>query len=60
LSNEVCQKLKQALPQTLAQASRIPGVTPAAVSLLLVYLKKHGMLRKQAEAADESKGQKAL
>jgi len=48
LSNEVCQKLKQALPQTLAQASRIPGVTPAAVSLLLVYLKKHGFLRKQS------------
>jgi len=48
LSNEVCQKLKQTLPQTLAQASRIPGVTPAAVSLLLVYLKKHGFLRKQS------------
>lgn len=42
LSNEIRQKLQQARPETLAQASRIPGVTPAAVSLLLIYLKKHG------------------
>ncbi|MBB6520192.1 tRNA uridine-5-carboxymethylaminomethyl(34) synthesis enzyme MnmG [Pseudoteredinibacter isoporae] len=48
LSNEVKQKLKESLPGTLAKASRIPGVTPAAVSLLLVYLKKHGLLRKQS------------
>ena len=40
LSNEVKQKLGDARPQTLARASRIPGVTPAAISLLLVYLKK--------------------
>ena len=40
LSNEVKQKLSQALPDTLARASRIPGVTPAAVSLLLISLKK--------------------
>ena len=44
LSNEVKQKLTEARPETLAQASRIPGVTPAAVSLLLIYLKKHGAL----------------
>ena len=44
LSNEVKQKLSNTRPQTLAQASRIPGVTPAAVSLLLVYLKKRGLL----------------
>ena len=37
LSNEVKQKLSSVRPQTLAQASRIPGVTPAAVSLLLIY-----------------------
>ncbi len=42
LSNEVSQKLTDARPETLAQASRIPGVTPAAVSLLLVRLKKSG------------------
>ena len=40
LSNEVKQKLSEALPATLARASRIPGVTPAAISLLLVQLKK--------------------
>ena len=40
LSNEVSEKLRQQLPETLGQASRIPGVTPAAISLLLVYLKK--------------------
>jgi tRNA uridine 5-carboxymethylaminomethyl modification enzyme len=40
LSNEVSQKLKAQRPETLGQASRIPGVTPAAISLLLVYLKK--------------------
>lgn len=44
LSNEVRQKLSELRPATLAQASRIPGVTPAAVSLLLIYLKKRGAL----------------
>ena len=41
LSNEVKQKLSAAAPDTLARASRIPGVTPAAISLLIVQLKKH-------------------
>ena len=40
LSHEVKQKLDEARPATLGHAARIPGVTPAAVSLLLVYLKK--------------------
>ena len=40
LSNEVCQMLEEHRPATLGQASRISGVTPAAVSLLLVHLKK--------------------
>lgn len=44
LSNEVKQKLKAHRPETLAQAARISGVTPAAVSLLLVHLKKSGTL----------------
>jgi tRNA uridine 5-carboxymethylaminomethyl modification enzyme len=44
LSNEVRQKLGEARPQTLARAARIPGVTAAAVSLLLIYLKKRGAL----------------
>ena len=42
LSNEVIQKLSATRPATLGQAGRISGVTPAAVSLLLVHLKKHG------------------
>jgi len=42
LSNEVCQRLVEVRPQTLGQAARIPGLTPAAVSLLLVHLKKLG------------------
>ena len=41
LSNEVKQKLSDALPKTLARAARVPGVTPAAISLLLVQLKKN-------------------
>jgi len=41
LSNEVVQKLSAAKPETLARAARVPGVTPAAISLLLVSLKKH-------------------
>ena len=42
LSKEVQQKLKQHQPQTLGQASRIQGITPAAISLLLVHLKRVG------------------
>ncbi|QII99039.1 tRNA uridine-5-carboxymethylaminomethyl(34) synthesis enzyme MnmG [Stutzerimonas balearica] len=42
LSKEIQHKLSQARPQTLGQASRIPGVTPAAVSLLMIHLKKRG------------------
>ncbi|MDP7593518.1 MAG: tRNA uridine-5-carboxymethylaminomethyl(34) synthesis enzyme MnmG [Litorilituus sp.] len=48
LSNEVVAKLKDARPETIGKASRISGITPAAISLLLVYLKKHGLLRKSA------------
>ena len=40
LSSEVREKLERMLPDTVGQASRIPGMTPAAISLLLVYLKK--------------------
>jgi len=42
LSNEARQALRSVRPQTLGQAARIPGLTPAAVSLLLVHLKKRG------------------
>jgi len=40
LSNEARQRLAEARPQTLGQASRLPGITPAAVSILLIHLKK--------------------
>jgi tRNA uridine 5-carboxymethylaminomethyl modification enzyme len=40
LSNEIKQKLQEIKPLSLGQASRIPGMTPAALSILLVYLKK--------------------
>ena len=40
LSNEVKQKLAEARPESLARASRLPGVTPAAISLLMVHLKR--------------------
>ena len=41
LSNELKQKLLDARPENIGRASRIPGITPAAISLLLIYLKKH-------------------
>ena len=44
LSNELKQKLSDTRPETLARAMRIPGITPAAISLLLITLKKRGML----------------
>jgi len=47
LSNEILQKLKQAKPETIGQASRISGVTPAAISILLIYLKKKSWQNKQ-------------
>ena len=47
-SNEVKQKLTELKPQTVSQAARIPGVTPAAVSLLLVHLKASSTLRNTA------------
>jgi len=43
MSKEIRQKLSENRPETLAAASRIPGVTPAAVSLLLIHLKKRAM-----------------
>jgi tRNA uridine 5-carboxymethylaminomethyl modification enzyme len=49
LSNEVKQKLAEVRPATLAQAGRIPGVTPAAISLLLIHLKKRGALQRTGD-----------
>lgn len=52
LSNEVRQKLTQHRPETIGQASRIQGVTPAAISLLLVHLKR----RLPKASSNESRG----
>ena len=48
LSNELKQKLIKARPENIGRASRIPGMTPAAVSLILVYLKKHKSISRKA------------
>ena len=48
LSNELRQKLNAARPENIGRASRIPGMTPAAISLLLIYLKKHQALKRKA------------
>ena len=48
LSNELRQKLNAARPENIGRASRIPGMTPAAISLLLIYLKKHQALTRKA------------
>ncbi len=48
LSAELSEKLKKTLPESIGQASRIPGMTPAAISLLLVFLKRHGSNRQVA------------
>ena len=51
LSNEVCQKLQDHRPSTIGQASRISGVTPAAISLLLVHLKRHQLVTEVQKSA---------
>ena len=53
LSFEVRQKLNQFKPETLGQASRIAGVTPAAISLLLIHLRRRGA--KRADTAEPGK-----
>ncbi|MGK2959653.1 MAG: tRNA uridine-5-carboxymethylaminomethyl(34) synthesis enzyme MnmG [Candidatus Malihini olakiniferum] len=48
LSNEVIAKLNEHKPGSIGQASRVSGITPAAISILLVWLKKQGLLRHSA------------
>jgi tRNA uridine 5-carboxymethylaminomethyl modification enzyme len=45
LSNEARQRLQKARPQTLGQASRLEGMTPSAVSLLLIHMKKRQLAK---------------
>ena len=54
LSNELKQKLSETRPANLSRASRIPGMTPAAVSLILVYLKKNKQrIEQSSEGAEQ-------
>jgi tRNA uridine 5-carboxymethylaminomethyl modification enzyme len=53
LSNEVREKLGHIRPETIGQATRIPGMTPAAISLLLVHIKK-ASARPRAQAQDHA------
>ncbi len=48
LSREITQKLKAVYPETLAQAGRIPGVTPAAVQVIMVMIRKQHAAKKSA------------
>jgi tRNA uridine 5-carboxymethylaminomethyl modification enzyme len=57
LSKEVQQKLNAHQPETIGQASRIQGVTPAAISLLLVWLKRNELAR--AVAAGDGGGRQS-
>ena len=53
LSNELKQKLLDARPENLSRASRLPGMTPAAISLILVYLKKSKSGIRKTDPADK-------
>lgn len=59
LSNEVTSKLEAAKPATIGQASRVPGVTPAAISLLLIYLKKSAAAAQLLDDAASDEGERA-
>jgi len=59
LSAEVCEKLSKQRPATVGQASRIDGVTPAAISLLLVHLKKRTLQRQSSGAVGEGTRRRA-
>ena len=48
LSNELKQKLMSAKPKNVGRASRIPGMTPAAISLILIYVKKRQAIARKA------------
>jgi tRNA uridine 5-carboxymethylaminomethyl modification enzyme len=59
LSFEACQKLSQFRPETIGQASRISGITPAAISLLMVHLKR-GLGRRRQNPADAAADNKPV
>lgn len=59
LSKEVQQKLNENQPETIGQAGRIQGITPAAISLLMVHLKKRDLLNRQSGSANDGQEQVA-
>ncbi|MFW6092371.1 MAG: tRNA uridine-5-carboxymethylaminomethyl(34) synthesis enzyme MnmG [Pseudomonadota bacterium] len=59
LSNELRQKLAEVRPRTLARAARIPGITPAALSVLLVHARKHAAVPARSRGAAEDSGSAA-
>ena len=54
LSKEVQQKLNETKPETIGQAGRVQGITPAAISLLLVHLKKRSLLQKKIDSDNQA------
>ncbi|MCJ8271023.1 MAG: tRNA uridine-5-carboxymethylaminomethyl(34) synthesis enzyme MnmG [Psychrosphaera sp.] len=59
LSNEALSKLNDAQPETIGKASRISGITPATISLLLVAMKKQGLLNKSKHKSEHEPQQKS-
>ena len=56
LSNELKAKLKQRKPETIAEAQRVEGITPAALALLITHIKKHGARERAAAELGAEKG----
>lgn len=56
LSNELKAKLKQRMPETIAEAQRVEGITPAALALLITHIKKHGARARAAAELGAEKG----
>ena len=54
LSNEIVQKLSRIKPESVGQASRVSGITPAAISVLLVYIRKTQGLEQEAQLKSSS------
>ena len=55
LTNEVKEKLIKQSPQTLGQASRIPGITPAALSVLSIFVEKHNRSKNEMSVSKTKK-----
>ncbi|MGH7884108.1 MAG: hypothetical protein ACRENO_00275, partial [Thermodesulfobacteriota bacterium] len=54
LSNEIVQKLSSIKPESIGQAGRVSGITPAAISVLSIYIKKASVLEKNSYSYSDS------